>query len=833
MTFHPHIYRIFNQDVKNLPLYQLKSHWFTIGINENRISSIETFMQKYPKFNLIDFRKSHPEMNHSDIADCLYKYYTENIDNQTIAFEESLEVVFENNLEDSLTEDLPIDSKEFKEEEESSDNERHERSDNKRSDNERSNNEICEIPERPERPEKPEKPEKSNNINNYIKKWIITYNDKNVLGICLDPNKSYLFQETIIVETLKYFEDLDDLVIYFFYINQNSLDEMEKKLFPIIKKNIKYNIINNFFDNDFTKNITYEETNLFMLLCDYLLIDPTSMEHVDWNDSNAKQIFLHKTCLSPTNECMFINKNITLLEGSSEINISNKIGEKKVLEDKKKVLVIQKISSIDESNKYNNIYSIFSIINQKNVFIDILFICSDDSNKLKKIKNILSSCSEVNCVYWINDSDNESYSEIFNNSYDYFLYSDKIHFQTPYTLQKMIECFIENKVFVEVQKEIITYEEEKPKKNSSSRKTSISKNTEISRKSEKQPKKIVEIIKEKHCLENQILTFDEFSENIFLTDDKNCFIDLLNNKLLPEKINPIHYSFKNDFLIYYDLSLDEEYQEGDDNKEKEYLDKNNKNNNNEEELNEENEEKQNLLYESEFDWFNYNVELFVINLRSRKDRLQSFKEECNKIGIEEEDIIIYNAIRPSIEQAFNCSFMDLNQCWECKRRDIQYFIGASGCKMSHYNSLKKFLDESDKKYLMLCEDDAFFEEDTIQRIYQSIQSLDNVDEEWDILYVGTHLLHKEDAEWVNEFLLRVKHGLTTTAQIFPRRKILEIIEKIEQSKKEIDNTYSELLDRKYCVYPMSVCQKKFRSDIVHHMCDYGDYHRKFDYKLCK
>ncbi len=814
MTFHPHIYRIFNQDVKNLPLYQLKSHWFTIGIHENRISSIETFMQKYPKFDLVNFRKSHPEMNHSDIVDCIYKYYTENIDDESIAFEENLDIRLENNLEvsleDSLVKNSQIDINKFnKEEQQSSDNESYH--------NESLNN------------------ENSDNINDYIKKWISRYNDKNVLGICLDPNKSCLFQETIIVETLNYFEDLDDLVIYFFYINQISLDEMEKKLFPIIKKNIKYDIINNFFDTGFIQNMKSEETKLFMLLCDYLLIDPTSMEHIDWNDSNAKQIFLHKTCLSPTNECMFMNKNITLLEGSFEINVSNKIGEKKiiledqkkVLKDQKKVLIVQKISSIDESN---NIYSIFSIINQKNIFIDILLICSDDSNKFKKFKNVLSSCSEVNNIYCINNCEHEYYSKIFNNSYDYYLYTDKIHFQTPYTLQKMIECFVEKKVFVEVQKEIITYEEEKPKKSSSSRKSVVNKNTEISRKSEKQQRKIVEIIKEKHCLENQILTLDEFLKNIFLTDDKNCFTNLLNNKITLEKIHPIYYTFKNDFLIYYDLSLDEEYEEDIDNKDQNQLDKNNI----EDEFKEDdNKEKETFSYESEFDWFKNNTELFVINLRSRKDRLQSFKEECNKIGIKEDSIIVYNAIRPSIEQAFNCTFMDLNQCWECKRRDIQYFIGASGCKMSHYNSLKKFLDESDKKYLMLCEDDAFFEDDTIQRIYQSIQSLEDVDEEWDILYVGTHLLHKEDAEWVNEFLLRVKHGLTTTAQIFPRRKILEIIKKIEQSKKEIDNTYSELLDRKYCVYPMSVCQKKFRSDIVHHMCDYGDYHRKFNYTLCK
>ncbi len=778
MTFQPHIYKIFNPDVKNLPLYQLKSHWFTIGIHENRISSIETFMQKYPNFNLIEFRKLHPEMNHSDIADCLYKYYSENSENKIDSFKEEIpndnEMIVSNIFDTEMIVSNIFDTEKNIINENESDNID---TNNIYSENVNTENLIIH----------------NLNINDYVKKWIDLYEDKNVLGICLDSEKSCFFDEFLIAEVLNYFDYPEELVIYFFLIKQNSLDEMEKKLFPLVKKNLKYELINNFIDS------SEEGTNdLFMLLCDYLIIDSTTINHINWNDSNAKQIFLHKTCLSPINDYMFKNKNITLLNGYLNLNISNRISSNKEnpknsLTNKNpkgvyNILIVQKININD-----NDTYSLLSIINQKNIFIDILFICSNDIDKnSSELKNLLSDYPILNNIYWIDNNDKSDFDNFFlNYEYDYYFYSENIHFQTPYTLQKMIEYFSNKKVFIESEREIITYEEHKPKKSS---------RTKSSNKSEKEPKKIVKTIKENCCLENQFITLDKSLENIFLTDDKNFFVDLLNNKIDSQKLNPIYYPYNNDFLKYPCISLKEI-----------------------------NDNEENLFYESEFDWFKLNVELYVINLKTRKDRLQSFKEECNKIGIEEENIVVYNAIRPTVEQAFNCSFIDLNECWECKRRDIQYFIGASGCKMSHYESLKKFLEESDKKYLMLCEDDAFFEDRTVQRIYQSIQSLEDIDEDWDILYIGTHLLHKEDAEWTNEFLLRVKHGLTTTAQIFPRRKISEIIKKIEQSKKEIDNTYSELLDKKYCVYPMSVCQKKFRSDIVHHMCDYGDYHRKFNY----
>jgi hypothetical protein len=91
------------------------------------------------------------------------------------------------------------------------------------------------------------------------------------------------------------------------------------------------------------------------------------------------------------------------------------------------------------------------------------------------------------------------------------------------------------------------------------------------------------------------------------------------------------------------------------------------------------------------------------------------------------------------------------------------------------------------------------------------------------------LAKKEDAVKVGESLLRIHKGLTTTGQIFLYDNLEKIIDVIENSDREIDNTYQDLLRDKYSVYPMCAYQMEFFSDINSKKMNYGLYHRKFYY----
>jgi DNA polymerase III gamma/tau subunit len=101
--------------------------------------------------------------------------------------------------------------------------------------------------------------------------------------------------------------------------------------------------------------------------------------------------------------------------------------------------------------------------------------------------------------------------------------------------------------------------------------------------------------------------------------------------------------------------------------------------------------------------------------------------------------------------------------------------------------------------------------------------------DWNILFLSSNLKNKEDAYKVNNNILKLNKCLTTTAQLFKRKNLEKIINIIENSDIEIDNTYDMFLENKYCLYPMCVYQRMSYSDINNKIIDYGHFHKKFIY----
>jgi GR25 family glycosyltransferase involved in LPS biosynthesis len=217
------------------------------------------------------------------------------------------------------------------------------------------------------------------------------------------------------------------------------------------------------------------------------------------------------------------------------------------------------------------------------------------------------------------------------------------------------------------------------------------------------------------------------------------------------------------------------------------------------------------------------IKIVIINLDSRKDRLISTIKECEKVSI-------YNYERFSGINIDNTNFknyklIDHKKAW---KKNIEYLKSASGCKMSHLEVLKKYKD-CNEEYIMILEDDVIFEENTIIYLNGALSNLNKGNFDFDILYLGINLKSKGDAELINNNLLSIENGLTTTAQIFKKSNIDKIINIIESSTIEIDNTYNKYLTNKYCVYPMCVYQKESYSDINKEVINYGWFHKKFSY----
>jgi GR25 family glycosyltransferase involved in LPS biosynthesis len=218
------------------------------------------------------------------------------------------------------------------------------------------------------------------------------------------------------------------------------------------------------------------------------------------------------------------------------------------------------------------------------------------------------------------------------------------------------------------------------------------------------------------------------------------------------------------------------------------------------------------------------IKKYFINIDLREDRFINCIKECEKINIE--NIEKFPAIKPSIGDVMSCPFIDISKMW---KKDDKYLIGATGCKMSHLNIMKKALkdDDNNYKYILILEDDVIFDEFSIEYINLSLEYIEKNNINFDILYLSVNLKKKDDAEKIDDSLLKIKNGLTTTGQIFKYSNLNKIIDIIENSNTEIDNTYQNNLENKYCVYPMCVYQKNFYSDINSKNMDYGPFHRKY------
>ena len=212
---------------------------------------------------------------------------------------------------------------------------------------------------------------------------------------------------------------------------------------------------------------------------------------------------------------------------------------------------------------------------------------------------------------------------------------------------------------------------------------------------------------------------------------------------------------------------------------------------------------------------------YVINLEDKKEKYFRTKMEFMKFNLLENNLYRFNAIRPKLDDILNSNMIDINKFWRFKsledENDKKYCIGAGGCKLSHYNLLKHiYLNGQDKKYHIILEDDCLFFDDI-----ESIKILSNVlnyieinNIDFNILYLGCNLHHENSFEIVTKNLLKCNknHGHCTHAMLFKKENIPKILNHIENSKDEIDNTYTKLNNR-YIIFPMIAIQREDVSDI--------------------
>ena len=215
------------------------------------------------------------------------------------------------------------------------------------------------------------------------------------------------------------------------------------------------------------------------------------------------------------------------------------------------------------------------------------------------------------------------------------------------------------------------------------------------------------------------------------------------------------------------------------------------------------------------------IKFYVINLENEKKKyFNILKEYNNKLKLYDNNLYRFNAIKPKKSTILKSKIIDVKKFWNFKslddKNDLKYCIGASGCKLSHYNLLKYIQKNGDDdKYHIVLEDDCLFLGDNFhKKLYYTLEFFENKKIDFNILYLGCNFNNDREFDIVKKDLLKCKlgFGMTTHAMIFKKSNIPKILKIIENSKVEIDRVYSQISDR-YVIFPMIAIQREGVSNI--------------------
>jgi GR25 family glycosyltransferase involved in LPS biosynthesis len=207
----------------------------------------------------------------------------------------------------------------------------------------------------------------------------------------------------------------------------------------------------------------------------------------------------------------------------------------------------------------------------------------------------------------------------------------------------------------------------------------------------------------------------------------------------------------------------------------------------------------------------YFDEIYCINLRSRPERLLSFKKNFHNLGTS----------RITFFEAIDGSTLDIGD-WKLTR-------GALGCTLSHVAIYKDALEKKHSKILVL-EDDAVLGRNFRKALTKLIVT---VKDEWDLLYLGG--MHCMSPEKINSNVVKVKSSLTTHA-IAINCECLPFVLAERDTSEIIDVTLAHLHQklRVYAPTKFVAHQIKGYSDIKELYVDYNvSLFEKIFYKIKK
>jgi glycosyl transferase, family 25 len=226
----------------------------------------------------------------------------------------------------------------------------------------------------------------------------------------------------------------------------------------------------------------------------------------------------------------------------------------------------------------------------------------------------------------------------------------------------------------------------------------------------------------------------------------------------------------------------------------------------------------------------YVDKIFVINLESRKDRLNKIVDELEKNNIN--NVKIFKGICPKInikldyenilEDYSNKTYDLIEYDWK-KTKNMICLQGIVGCKASHIEIIK-IAKQNNYDSILILEDDIEFTNNWQNDFENTMISIKNDKINYDILYLTcNHLITYDE---INNYLVKPKYGLQTCGYIINSSIYDYIIETAMNSGMTIDVYYCEYIQKNplyntYCIMPNIINQIIDFSTIENRMVDYS------------
>lgn len=198
---------------------------------------------------------------------------------------------------------------------------------------------------------------------------------------------------------------------------------------------------------------------------------------------------------------------------------------------------------------------------------------------------------------------------------------------------------------------------------------------------------------------------------------------------------------------------------------------------------------------------NFFEKIYCINLDKRVDRWKLAEPHFQELGLDVERV-----------SGFDGSALNLEFPPEIKE-------GAVGCSLSHLFTIKLAKQNKLENFLLL-EDDVVFDDQVNEKFFSI---LDQVPDDWDMLYLGGQHFHGMDIPQIGENVYKCEYTLAAHSVAFKNTVYDRFIEKLVDVTKPCDVHYAESHKEinAYVIIPHLSWQRNTYSDIERTYVDYS------------